>query len=188
MYNNFEQFNREAGQSIGDYKIEFERLYYLIRKHKKEIPEAILAFKLLNKAGLNHSEKQLALTATRELKLENMKSALKRIFGESDVAHGSNQSRGFGVTVKQEAFFTNSQNRGYNTVRGSKRGRYTGTMDRQRNVHDRQDVGTNPLDRNGRRSRCAVCSSTFHWARDCEHKDKVKNGCDYNASLKNFNL
>ncbi|XDV39471.1 hypothetical protein PO909_008715, partial [Leuciscus waleckii] len=31
--------------------------------------------------------------------------------------------------------------------------------------------GTNPLDKYGRRSKCAVCQSTYHWAKDCPHKD-----------------
>ncbi|XP_034069112.1 uncharacterized protein LOC117544299 [Gymnodraco acuticeps] len=30
--------------------------------------------------------------------------------------------------------------------------------------------GTNPLDRFGKRSKCAICQSTFHWAKDCPHK------------------
>lgn len=30
--------------------------------------------------------------------------------------------------------------------------------------------GTNPLDKFGKWSRCAVCQSTFHWAKDCPHK------------------
>lgn len=34
---------------------------------------------------------------------------------------------------------------------------------------------TNPLDRYGRRSKCAVCQSTFHWAKDCPHRgEQVK--------------
>lgn len=31
-------------------------------------------------------------------------------------------------------------------------------------------AGTNPLDKFGKRSRCAICQSTFHWAKDCPHK------------------
>ena len=29
---------------------------------------------------------------------------------------------------------------------------------------------TNPFDRNGRRKKCAICGSVFHWAEDCSHK------------------
>ncbi|KAJ8029370.1 hypothetical protein HOLleu_28748 [Holothuria leucospilota] len=32
--------------------------------------------------------------------------------------------------------------------------------------------GTNPIDRYGRRSKCAVCESIFHWAKDCPHRDQ----------------
>lgn len=31
--------------------------------------------------------------------------------------------------------------------------------------------GTNPLDKFGRRTKCAICGSVFHWVKDCPHKD-----------------
>ena len=40
------------------------------------LPEAVLAFKLLDKAGLDQRDKQLALTACATINFENMKSAL----------------------------------------------------------------------------------------------------------------
>ena len=43
-------------------------------------PEALLAFKLLDGAGLIENQRQLALTACSDLKYENMKAALKRVF------------------------------------------------------------------------------------------------------------
>ena len=45
--------------------------------------DTVLALKLLNNAGLSQYEKQLALTACNKLEFELMKSALKRIFGNS---------------------------------------------------------------------------------------------------------
>jgi hypothetical protein len=39
------------------------------------IPEAVLAFRLLDKANLTLSEKQLALTASSDIKYATMKSA-----------------------------------------------------------------------------------------------------------------
>jgi hypothetical protein len=30
--------------------------------------------------------------------------------------------------------------------------------------------GTNPLDQDGRRTRCEVCQNTYHWAKDCPNK------------------
>ena len=34
---------------------------------------------------------------------------------------------------------------------------------------------TNPLNRNGTISRCAICDSTCHWAKSCPHKSESVN-------------
>lgn len=52
-----------------------------IRKFKMELPDALLAFKLLDTAGLNVKDKQLVLTASPSISFVDIKSALKRIFG-----------------------------------------------------------------------------------------------------------
>ena len=71
---------RENGASMVDYIVEFERRYNRIRQFKMELPDAVLAFKLLDTLGLK--DKQLALTACASLTFDNMKSALKTIFGD----------------------------------------------------------------------------------------------------------
>lgn len=52
----------------------------------------------------------------------------------------------------------------------------------QKDQHKTPLPGTNPLERYGRRSKCAVCQSTFHWAKDCLNKsEQVKLTEDINA-------
>ena len=68
---------------MNSYIIEFERLYNILKSKQMALPEAVLAFKLLDKASLGERDKQLALTACNFINLENMKSALRRIFGDS---------------------------------------------------------------------------------------------------------
>ena len=80
-YTLVEQCKRHESTSITDHIVEFERKYNQIKKHKMVLPEPILAFKLLDCAGLSQKEKQLVLTATSTLDFSSMKSALKRIFG-----------------------------------------------------------------------------------------------------------
>ena len=50
--------------------------------------------------------------------------------------------------------------------------RYTGRRENRSNLQPLQTVfqGTNPLDQDGRRTRCAVCQNTYHWAKDCPNK------------------
>lgn len=61
-----------------DHIIEFEQRY--LRKYKMELPDAVLALKLLDTAWLDVKDPQLALTACTELTFTSMKLALKRIF------------------------------------------------------------------------------------------------------------
>ena len=150
QYSNFEKLQRD-GQKISDYIVEFERQYNLMKAKDMALPEAVLAFKLLDKAGLDQRDKQLALTACATINFENMKSALKRIFGES-----ASCSNDLGVSVKQEVYYSK------NTYPRFKRFQKS---------EDSRQKGTNPMDRQGRRTKCAVCSSVFHWAKDCPHKD-----------------
>ena len=54
QYSNFEKLQRDGGK-ISDYIVEFERQYNLMKGKNMALPEAVLAFKLLDKAGLDQS-------------------------------------------------------------------------------------------------------------------------------------
>ena len=151
QYSNFEKLQRDGGK-ISDYIVEFERQYNLMKGKNMALPEAVLAFKLLDKAGLDQRDKQLALTACATINFENMKSALRRIFGES-----ASCSNDFGVSVKQEVYYSKNN--------------HIPRFKKFTKSEDSKQKGTNPLDRQGRRTKCAICSSVFHWAKDCPHKD-----------------
>lgn len=152
QYSNFEKLERQKDQNISEYIVEFERQYNKMKSKAMALPEAVLAFKLLDKAGLDQRDKQLALTACAQINFENMKSALKRIFGE-----GSTNCHDFGVSVKQEVYYSRNSS--------------STKFKRFPKPEEGKQKGTNPFDRQGRRTKCAVCSSVFHWAKDCPHKD-----------------
>lgn len=69
--------------NISDYTLEFDKRYNKAKKYEMTLPEAVLAFKILDNAGLSLQEKQFALTACTDLQYKSLKSALQRIFGES---------------------------------------------------------------------------------------------------------
>ena len=152
-YSDFEKLRKGQDMSMCDFIIEYERRYHICRKYKMEYPDSVLAFKLLDNAGLSMKERQLVLTAASDRKFSSMKSALKRIFGNSSTVNTVNEIKI--KEEKEEAFMVKSSK--YQQF--EKKSRY-----RQR--------GTNPLDRNGKRTRCAVCESVFHWAKDCPHKNQ----------------
>ena len=62
QYTNIERLERNKEQKISDYIVEFERQYNLMKGKNMALPEEVLAFKLLDKAGLDQPDKQLALT------------------------------------------------------------------------------------------------------------------------------
>lgn len=150
--------------SMNDFIIEFDRRYNLCKKHKMELPDAVLSFKLLDSANLSARDRRLVLTAASDLKYATMKSSLKRIFGDSRTACDSDNSGATGISVKQEsAFYTkNTRYTRYNQKK------YPSPSPR---VDSTQPLpGTNPLDRKGNRSQCSICRSTYHWVKDCPHK------------------
>lgn len=77
--------------ATGNYKVSpaFEHRYNRINQFKMELPDAVLAFKLLDTAGLNVKDKELALIACPSLMFDNMKAALKRISGDNMPQRGA---------------------------------------------------------------------------------------------------
>ncbi len=154
-YTSFDRIVRDSNVSMTDYIIDFEQRYSRMRKYKMELPDAVLAFKLLDTACLDVKDRQLALTACADLTFASVKSALKRIF----TGNASDST----VGINQETAYVTEQRR--------RRGKSWPQNDQQRTPLP----GTSPLDRYGCRSKCAVCQSTFHWAKDCPHKgEQVK--------------
>jgi uncharacterized protein with von Willebrand factor type A (vWA) domain len=60
-------FTRDISVAMTDYIIDFEQSYNRMRKCDMVLPDAVLAFKLLDTACLDGREKQLALTACTNL-------------------------------------------------------------------------------------------------------------------------
>ena len=157
-YTDFDTIRRETDVSMADYIVHFEQRYNKMRKFDMALPDTVLAFKLLDTADLDVKDKQLALTACSTLTFASMKSALKRIFGDK-TALPTNSSGG--IQVRQESAFYVDQ---------KKDGTHGSKFRSQTNQARAPLAGSNPLDRYGRRTKCAICQSTFHWAKDCPHK------------------
>ena len=69
----FDKYHREPSVKISDYIVEYEQRYNKCKKYEMLLPDAILAFKLLDNAGLSQSDRLLALTACSDLKFDTMK-------------------------------------------------------------------------------------------------------------------
>ena len=159
-YTQFEQFRKLSDMCMNDYIIDFERLYNKTKKFNMELPDTVLAFKLLDSCQLSLQEKQLALTATKgDKSYLSMKSALKRIFG--DKMNNQNLSERSIKFKEESAFYTGQQ-------------RYQGKSKNFNKFQTRSKGKTNPLNKYGKPSRCSICQSIFHWRKDCPDDDKSR--------------
>ena len=155
-YSTFEKFTRVEGMSISAYILEFEKLNDRAKNYNMVLPDAVLAYKLLENASFDEKERQMVLSACTELKYEKVKSSMRRIFGE----HAKNDN----LTIKDEPAFVTFQK-----LRGQYRQKNdTKPYDRLKNISSR---GKNPVGRDGRITRCNLCESTYHYFKDCPEKN-----------------
>ena len=162
---------RENSQSVEEFITRFEQVLFKMNKLEMKLPDAVAAFMLLEASNLSENDSKLVLSGIKEVSLENMKESMIRILG-GKFRGGSLPS----IAVKEEPTFECSETfYGQSTryrdskfrrgaFRGSSRGSYTS---RGGKLNTSGDKKTNPLDRNGKPSKCAICGSIYHWARSC---------------------
>ena len=66
--------------NVSNYIIEFEHLYNKIKKFDVALPDDILACKFLNNANISKQCEQLVCATVFELKYENVKNQIKKVF------------------------------------------------------------------------------------------------------------
>ena len=181
-FNNLYNYRRSEGKSIKDFITEFEHLNFQFKREDMELPGPVMAFMLLSAANLNETETHLVMSALNEVKYENMKSIIMRIFGTEIKLQSGNSFTPVEIksepsfvatdSVENSSFYVrgNRRFRGRGNTRGFFRGRggragVTGA--------NAEDVGgsrkLNPVSSNGDISRCLICDSKLHWARNCPH-------------------
>ncbi len=160
-YSDFDKFKKTEEMNMNEYIIQYERKYTKCVKFDMKLPDSVLAFKLLDNANLQQRDRQLILTAATDRTFGTMKSSLKRIFG--DCGRISEP-----ITIKEESAY---MMKNYDRYRNRQRNTFpSGQQNRYQNTTPQK--GTNPIDKFGKRSRCMICQSTFHWIKDCPHKEQ----------------
>ena len=191
-YDDFEKFKRNSDMNINDYIIEFEKRNSKLKEHSIELPDAVLAYRLLHSANNGTEKEQLARATISKLTYANMKEQLRKIFDETCVGSSDFVSPA-NVKMENESIYYNRNNKRGN-YRGNYQGRggYRGRKYSQGNYNaqsshevsqNRGDVSENrqhkqstrqrnPPDVNGYTSKCIICKFIFHWAKDCPDRNK----------------
>lgn len=85
----FDNYTKEKEDAMEKYILEFVKRNAVLEKYKVSIPKCILAFKLLDNAGLEIKDKQIVLTAVSfsepEKMFDSMQQALKKFLGSQEV-------------------------------------------------------------------------------------------------------
>ena len=180
---------RRNNKDVHEYVSEFEHKYFKFTKEEMTLPDSVLAFMLLAACNLPGHETQIVMSAISEVNYANMKSTLKRVFGQQLSMQSPQESNteigaeGSSVIKAEPVFCSDSNEEVYYASRGGRprrpssgyrpryRGRGRGAAMVTSSGFGNQGTNRrlNPLDQDGKVSRCVICDSRYHWARFCPH-------------------
>ena len=176
-FHNLYNLRRSENLNIAEFVSEFEHMYFKFQSEDMKLPDVVMAFMLLSSCKLTESDVQLVMTGITDVTYSNMKSVLKRIFSSS-INAGGQSLQAPDVALKVEQVFHNSESSETTLfTRNNRRGRGRNYARTDKPNHGRganfERLGNgrklNPVGHNGEVSRCVVCDSRLHWARNCPH-------------------
>eukprot|EP00112_Aurelia_sp_Birch-Aquarium-sp1_P025873 Seg886.5 transcript_id=Seg886.5/GoldUCD/mRNA.D3Y31 product="hypothetical protein" protein_id=Seg886.5/GoldUCD/D3Y31 len=156
-----------------EYLNNFEKLYTKIKAHNMELPDGVLAYRVLNSANLSEEEMKLCRATLTNLKYDKMIEQLLKIFGGTvSPCFGKSNVKEESVFVasNEEAYYSNRWRRGRDFgrfERGGRPNRRGRSLPEFKTSNGSSVRKLNPPDSSGKPSRCNICESKFHWARNC---------------------
>ena len=179
-WTNFDTYKKIYDVTMDNYISEFMRRNNELTKHDVKIPNSILAFKMLDNAGLDFKDKQIALTAVsfddKEKMLELMQQSLRKFFGSQEAYSGNSSacsavaSNMPSITIKSEPVYTAEEvNVTQNDWRGNYRGN-TGNRGRRRGRsfgYARGSFKDSISNKNSFGKKCYICGSEYHLSPKC---------------------
>ena len=176
----FENYRRDESISIDNFLSEFDLRHYKLKECGVELPDAVVACRLIKSCNLSEMHFQLALSTTPKMTFEDMRNTLKKLFAEcgNKIACVTNNPN---TTVKVEnapaPVYTDEVPALYGEQYESRPHRYAVNRGRGNGRYRRGNYSNrgNPVGRGGRVTSCFVCGSTKHWARECPRSNSDAN-------------
>ena len=199
----FNFMKRDESKGIVEHISGFEHLYYKFKTEGMTLPDTVMAFMLIVSCELDDQDIKLVMNSIGEnITYEKAKAVLKRTFcsginktpsvvktevflGESEDKFAGDRSGA--DSGGNDVYYSNVRGRTMNRgrFRGSRRssgqflrfrGASRGRTDYEKASPRRQN---NPVGPDGQVSRCRICDSRFHWARQCpDSYESIENGLD----------
>ena len=181
-YEDFENFQRADNQSIRDFIACFDMKYRKLEKLNINLPQEILAFKMLGKANISREMRLIVLTgidfAEKDMMYEQAQAALRKFAGDIHVTVNCEKEQlDLKFMPKCKAIYKNDFAAGVCKLRKS--------SDKESNT---QLSGTglrkriNPVGTDGNRLLCKSCGSFRHLLNDCPHSwENINRNKQYNV-------
>ena len=131
-----------------------------------KMADSLLAFVLLDNAGISDEGKKLAFTALNAtgISFKNMKSALVRVFS-TDNTTGLDAYSERNIEIKQEAMYTLGRKSYYKND-------YKKYNNNSFSNKSSSKIKYNPKNKYGQITHCKYCDSTLHWGDQCPDKHR----------------
>ena len=181
-YEDFEKFQRSDNQSIRDFIACFDMKYRKLEKLKINLPQEILAFKMLGKANISREMRLMVLSginfADKDTMYEQATGSLRKFAGDIHVlVHCDKGELDLKLMPKCKAAYKND---------------FAAGVCEQRKSNDRETNGLlsktglrkriNPVGIDGNRLLCKSCGSYRHLLNDCPHSwENINRNKQYNV-------
>jgi len=189
---------RPTNVLVADFVKDFEHAYFKFKAQDMKLPDTVMALMLLASCSLSDNESQLVMASLPDINYSAMKSALKRIFdkniekapaiapvdikAEPTFYSGDCDDASTAGSSRDHVYYARARPRG-RACGGRGAGRWRGRAGRPVTGANSVPVGgeysgsrrSNPLDNEGNITRCIICDSKLHWARNCPHSYERKN-------------
>ena len=178
----FDTYKKIYDVTMDNYISEFMRRNNELTKHDVKIPKSILAFKMLDNAGLDFKDKQIALTAVsfddKDKILDLMQTSLKKFFGSQEVLSRNSSACGAvassnmpSIAIKSEPIYNVeevnvTQRDGRTSYRGN-RGRSRGRNFGNGYGYGRSSFKDSSSAKNSYGKKCYSCGSEYHLSPRC---------------------